>query len=369
MLERRIRLVVSDLHIGTGSARGRFNPHEDFHDDDRFAELLEYHTTGEYSDAAVELVINGDFFDLLKVRVGGVWTDKITEAIAVDKVRRCLDGHPVVVDALRSFLARGRTRLTYVPGNHDIEMMLPGPEVLFTQRAANEQDRHRIQFITRTDSYHLAEGIQIRHGHQFEAIHRFDYQNLMVARKGGEPVLALPWGSLFVLKVVNPAKLERHLVDHVAPLRRLLLGGIFFDFRFAVKFISKTIYHFIRTRFSRRGNILRRFVDTLRIFRDEMSPLAHFDRIAMRTLRRTQGVHTLITGHSHGPRCRMIEDGRLYINTGAWMKVINIGLQHLGQDSGPTYAHIETVGTMPPQTTLRRWYGRHKMARLIEYQG
>lgn len=366
---RRIRLVVSDFHLGTGSARGRFNPHEDFHDDERFAEFLDHHSNGEYADAHVELVINGDFLDLLKVRIGGVWTEDVTEAIAAEKVRLCLDGHPVVVEAFRRFLARGRTQITYIPGNHDIEMLLPGLQAIFTERVAAEADRRRVQFITHGDSYLLPEGIQIRHGHQLEAIHRFDYRNLLVSRKGGEPVLALPWGSLFVLKVVNPAKLDRHLVDHVVPLKRLLFAGLFFDFRFTVKFVARTVYHFVRTRFSRRGNILRRLVDTLRIFRDEISPLGQFDRAAMRALRRTQGVHTLITGHSHGPRCRTLEDGRLYINTGSWLKLINIDTQHLGQSSGPTYALVESVGNAPPRTSLRRWYGHHKLSRTIEYQG
>ena len=78
MHERQIRVVVSDFHLGTGSQRGSFNPYEDFHEDERFAEFLEYHTTGEFEDAHVELVLNGDILDLLKVRVGGIWPDAIT---------------------------------------------------------------------------------------------------------------------------------------------------------------------------------------------------------------------------------------------------------------------------------------------------
>jgi hypothetical protein len=169
--------------------------------------------------------------------------------------------------------------------------------------------------------------------------------------------------------VINPAKVERYLIDHILPLRRLMFAGLFLDFRFTLKFLFRTMYHFIRTRFSPHGNILRRFVDTLRIFRDEISPLAHFDRIAMRTLRRTQGVHTLITGHSHGPRCRLLENGKLYINTGSWIRLINLDLQHLGQDSGLTYALIESSEGRNPRSTLNRWYGSHKLTRTLEYHG
>ena len=369
MQERQIRVVVSDFHIGTGSPRGSFNPYEDFHEDERFAELLAHYTSGEYDEAHVELVLNGDIFDLLKVRVGGVWPDDVTETIAVEKLRQCIRGHSTVLDALHDFVSRGRTRVTYIPGNHDIELMLPGPQQELVERIAGEPDRHRVQFITRTDTYHLPEGIQIRHGHQWEAIHRYDYRNLTVSRHGRDPVIVQPWGSLFVLKVLNPAKMERYLIDHIVPLRRMLFLGMFLDFRFTVKTLFRTVYHFIRTRFSRRGNILRRFVDTLRIMRDEFSPLAEFDRIAMRTLRRTQGVHTLIAGHSHGPRCRVLENGKLYINTGSWVRILNLDLQHLGQDSGLTYAVVDSVDGREPRTTLNRWYGTHRISRTVEYQG
>jgi UDP-2,3-diacylglucosamine pyrophosphatase LpxH len=367
--ERQIRVVVSDFHMGTGSPRGSFNPYEDFHEDDRFAELLAYYTSGEYDEAHVELVLNGDILDLLKVRVGGIWPDAITETIATEKVKQCLNGHPTAFDALRDFLRRGRTRITYIPGNHDIEFMLPGPQAEFVARIAGEAERHRVQFVTRGESYHLPEGIQIRHGHQWEAIHRFDYRTLTVSRSGREPVLNLPWGSLFVLKVLNPAKMERYLIDHVIPLRRLMLGGLFLDFRFTVKTIFRTIYHFIRTRFSPHGNILRRFVDTLRIMRDEFSPLDDYDRQAMRTLRRTQGVHTIITGHSHGARCRVLENGKLYINTGSWVRILNLDLAHFGQDAGLTYATVELIDGREPHTALRRWYGSHQLTRTLEYHG
>ena len=89
----------------------------------------------------------------------------------------------------------------------------------------------------------------------------------------------------------------------------------------------------------------------------------------MRTLRRTQGVHTLITGHSHLSRCRVLENGKLYTNTGSWVRVLNLALAHLGQDSGLTYAVVESVAGRAPLTTLNRWYGSHKLTRTLEYQG
>jgi hypothetical protein len=68
----------------------------------------------------IELILAGDFLDLMKVPVGkdGKFSDEITEEIAEFKVNRCLTGHPKVCEALTSFLETTETTLTIVPGNH-----------------------------------------------------------------------------------------------------------------------------------------------------------------------------------------------------------------------------------------------------------
>jgi predicted phosphodiesterase len=68
-------------------------------------------------------------------------------------------------------------------------------------------------------------------------------------------------------------------------------------------------------------------------------------------------VHTLIVGHSHSPRMRALPSGKLLVNTGTWMDMINLDLRHLGQASGLTYALIEYSDEGKPQTSLMRWRG------------
>jgi predicted phosphodiesterase len=45
-------------------------------------------------------------------------------------------------------------------------------------------------------------------------------------------------------------------------------------------------------------------------------------------------VHTLIVGHSHQPRYKPFADGKLLVNTGTWVKMINLDLKHLGRPRG-----------------------------------
>ncbi len=364
---RLLRIVVSDLHLGTGMRPGALNPLEDFVHDERFAELLAHYDEVGGADREVELILNGDIFDLLKVKVGGRFPTEITDELATEKLRACLEGHPVWVRAVREFLSKPGRRVTYIPGNHDQEMWFKGPQGLLRRYVAAGEAGDRLRFITHTDSYHLPEGIQIRHGHQLEHIHRVDYRRMTIRRKDGTEVLALPWGSLWILEVMNPAKEQRTHIDRIQPLGRFLLGGILFDTRFVLRFLWRSLLYFLRRRVFTVRAWRERLRNLPRLLREEIGQLGGFDQAAIRALRRMRGVHTLIVGHSHGPRYLQLEDGKILVNTGTWMKMINLDIQHLGQDSGLTYALIEYDEEGRPRTRLMRWYGRRVLYEAIPY--
>ena len=362
-----IRLVVSDLHLGTGVQSGKLNPHEDFFEDDRFAEMLSHYDAQAGADCDIELILNGDIFDLLKVKVGGKWPTEITEEVASEKLRLCLEGHPRFVLALRRFVAAERRKLVYLPGNHDLDMWFSAPQEIFKRYVAPGTLGERVRFITASDTYYLPEGIQIRHGHQLERIHRIDYARPVRELGDGRKVLALPYGSLWILEVLNPVKLERNNVDRIQPLRLFLLGSMFFDPRFAIRFFLRAGFHLLR----RRIFTLRAWTERLRhlprILREEVFAMGGFDEAAVRYLQKLRGVHTLIVGHSHSPRFRVLPSSKVLVNTGTWMKMINLDLQHLGQDSGLTYALIEYPDDGSVRTRLMRWYGTQQPCEVVPY--
>ncbi len=363
---RFLRLVLSDLHLGTGIRRGELNTMEDFYHDDRFAELLEYYDRRAGDTAELEIILNGDIFDLLKVKVDGVWPVEVTPEIAAQKLRACLDGHPRFVRALRDLLSKPRRKITYLPGNHDLDMWLEAPQQLFRSYVAPDKE-DRVQFITSSDTYYLPEGIQIRHGHQFEKIHSVDYDRMTRQRPDGKVILNLPWGSLWILEVMNPAKAERNYVDRILPLNRFLLGALLFDTGFALRFLYRTIRYFLKHRVF----ALRAWTERIRklpqLVREEIFALRSYDDEAVQALRRTRGIHTLIVGHSHGPRFRNIDGNKLLVNTGTWMRMVNLDIRYLGQDSGLTYALVEYGDTGRPTTSLMRWHGKRAAAEMIPY--
>ena len=362
-----IRLVMSDLHLGTGVQSGRLNPHEDFYEDDRLAELLGYYDALAGSDTEIELIFNGDIFDLLKVKIDGVWPTEITEEIATEKLRLCLEGHPKVMLALRRLLAGARRRLVYLPGNHDLDMWFAAPQELFKRYVAPGELSERVRFITSSDTYSLPEGIQIRHGHQLERIHRVDYARMLRERSDGRRVLHLPYGSLWILEVLNPAKELRNNVDRIQPLRLFILGSFFFDPRFALRFLLRAGFHLLRRRIFTLRAWTERWRSLPRILREEVIAIGGYDEAARRYLQRLRGVHTLIVGHSHAPRFRVLPDSKVLVNTGTWMKMINLNLRYLGQDSGLTYALIEYPDDGSVRTRLMRWYGSHQACEIVPY--
>jgi UDP-2,3-diacylglucosamine pyrophosphatase LpxH len=368
MKRELIRLVVSDFHLGTGNPRGQFNPLEDFHEGERFVELLEHYTSGQYARHEVELILNGDIFDLLKVPLEGTYPDKVTEEMAARKLELALDGHPLFCDAIVRFLEHPGTRLVYLPGNHDIELLLPQVQEELLERCAPGDLAEKVTFITRSDTYYLPEGIQIRHGHQLESMNSFDYRNILLHRPGGPPVIDFPWGSLFSLKVIQPFKTERFHLDQVRPFKRYILYGLFFDTWFTVRILSKFVYYFFQTRFFETWRRQANFWATLRMLREEFGWVSHFDELVETLMRRSRGVDIIITGHSHQPRIKQLPDGRLYLNSGTWTHMISLDIHRIGQRPGLTYVTIEYDDDGRPQANLMRWRGKPREKQAIRYQ-
>src|SRR5512133_2415256 len=100
----KLKLVVSDFHLGKGPYRedGSVNVFEDFRQDGKFAEFLAYHCE-EWKGAEIELIVNGDFFNLLSLDLDGRMEEAITETMAVEKTEAILRGHPTAFNALTRF--------------------------------------------------------------------------------------------------------------------------------------------------------------------------------------------------------------------------------------------------------------------------
>src|SRR5437764_358433 len=120
----RARIVVSDLHLGEGKRNwdGSLNILEDFSVDSRFAEFIHFYSKA-YDE--VELVLNGNFFEMLRCRAVLDYPDILFETYAVELVRVAMDGHPQVMRALHQFMENPRHSMVYIIGEADAGVHWP----------------------------------------------------------------------------------------------------------------------------------------------------------------------------------------------------------------------------------------------------
>ncbi len=354
-LKQKYRLVVSDFHLGKGRyfRDGTQNILEDFIYDREFSEFLNYYRSGQFADAEVELVLNGDILNLLQIDTWGVHTHLITERSVTRAVQKITAGHPEFFQALRRFGAAPGHSITYIVGNHDVGMLWNGPRKVFAEACGTE-----VKFF---DVAYVKDGIYIEHGQQHESFARVDMQRPFVKRGLPEPVLSLPWGSLFVAIMMPSLKQERAHVDKVRPFSTFLSWTALHDFFWGIKTGWKVLLFIMDTVLLRRryqvGPGLATSIRTLR----EVTVYPNYDKIAIKILEENDDVYTVIFGHTHILRYRQWREGKEYYNEGTWNEVTNLDLSDYGTRTRLTYAFIEypPPGAQGgrPKTRIKEWKG------------
>jgi UDP-2,3-diacylglucosamine pyrophosphatase LpxH len=363
MRRGKFKLVVSDFHLGKGRvfADGTQNILEDFIYDREFADFLDYHRRGIYEDAEVELVLNGDILNLLQIDTWGVHTHLFTESSVVRAVERIVRGHPIFFQALKRFAATPGHTVTYIVGNHDAGMLWPGAKNAFTEAVGAQ-----VQFY---DERMICDGLHIEHGQQYEKFAAVDMKRPFISRGLPEPVLNLPWGSLFVAVLLPQIKQERPHVDKVRPfatfLRWVVINDLWWGLKTAVsivKFVVDTIL--LRSRFQ-----IRQGVQATLSLLSEITLYPNYDRIARKILKENADVHTVIFGHTHILRHRRFHEGKEYFNEGTWNEATNLFLDDYGKQTRLTYAFIEYPDPESPDAALTQTAAGRPRTRIKVWNG
>lgn len=361
----RIKVIISDCHLSGGRIfEGALNPHEDFHFDEEMVEFIRHFSQGEYGErngqpVDVELFINGDFFDFLNVPYEGEFEDIITEEIAVHKVQAMIQGHPRVMAALREFAFKPGKRITYMIGNHDADLFFPKVREIITRA----WDPHgafpsqKVELIADKDRVRWEGGVEVHHGNQFEAMHVLNFEKPLLDTSSDKPVLNIPWGSFYVLKIVNRMKMEREYLDKVRPIRLFIFVSLLFDPWFTIRYLFLSGFYFLKTRFiyspKRRSSIK----VTAKILKEQSTNvLLDLEAEARLLLDENTDINTVIFGHTHKPMQKIWPDGKQYINTGTWTKMINLDLRNLGRQFALTFALVR-IADGQAACELRQWNG------------
>jgi UDP-2,3-diacylglucosamine pyrophosphatase LpxH len=355
----RAIVVISDCHLSAGKVfEGKLNPHEDFVFDDEMAEFIEFHSSGDYgSGVEVELVLAGDYFDFLNVPINGAFDDAVTEEVAVEKAKAMLAGHPKVMNAIREFASQPLKKVTYLIGNHDADLVFEGVREVIT-RAWDPDGNYpsdKVELIGDRDRISYEEGLEIHHGNQHEVGSEIDFSKPFTQGRRGKKYLRLPWSSAYVLKVVNRLKWERSYLDKVRPIKVFLLFGLVLDPLFTIRFAFLSTFYFIKTRLAAsfaKGGIRR----NVKHVQTETRVFQTLEAESRQILEASPHLKTVIMGHTHRPMDVRYPDGKQYINTGTWTRMINLDWQSWGQNASRTYALVEFRG-QKFDAELRVWNG------------
>ena len=174
-------LVISDLHLGAGHEyKGRKNHLEDFHSDKELVDFLHYYSSGSYENTEVELIINGDFLDLLAVPFVPFFEDEFwSEEAALAKLEIILDAHTEVFDALNQFLSTKNKKVLYIIGNHDAELLFDSLKAKIFD-VIKKENREKFTLTNDLQLYSPIKGVYLQHGHEYEEAHHFSEENNII---------------------------------------------------------------------------------------------------------------------------------------------------------------------------------------------
>lgn len=208
--------VVSDLHLADG------HPILDGFGQEQQAAfeglLRATKPGGSLSDASdTELVINGDCFDFLTTPP--YLSDGITTpAITCEKITAIVARHGAFFESLRSFLNAPGRHVTFIPGNHDIELVFPAAQARICEAICGHERAANIAF-SKARYYRPAPDVYIEHGNHY------DFWNFAPgvwdddgrALDPAPEKLALPVGTQYFQRVSSPISVAYPYFDHVDP--------------------------------------------------------------------------------------------------------------------------------------------------------
>jgi UDP-2,3-diacylglucosamine pyrophosphatase LpxH len=344
-------LVISDLHLGAGLiVNKRKNVLEDFHYDKELIEFIEYHSGGHYQGREVELIINGDFFDLLAVPFVPYFDDEFwSEKAALDKLKMIISAHPGVIDALKDFLSFPGNRLVYIIGNHDAELVFDSLRSYIIDLFP-EQDQHKFKILLNTDSLYIPEeGIVLKHGHEYEMAHHFDPVTSIVTDVQGVKYFIPPWGSYYVTRVINKFKEGRDYINAVRPINKFLINGIIYDFLYTLRFMFANAYYFMMVRFVMIFKQNKGIFEVLKHVKTEIQLFQNYEALTESYVTGNENVKALIVGHTHDPIFREYDDGSIFINTGTWTKMYNLDFGKNFYGARLTFAKVDVNEKQIPE--------------------
>ncbi len=217
-----VKLVVSDLHLadGTSILDCFTNQQQTAFEGLLIAASPAVNAPFRHSED-VEIIINGDCFDFL-VTTPYTSHETVDITAAVQKIDKIIAAHPAFFVALRTFLVYPNRSITFITGNHDLELCFAEVRTrISTAIIGNDdiQEEERIYFCP-TRFYRPLPDIHIEHGNHY------DFWNHAIQglwNEQGQPLdrnpetITLSVGSRYFQRAANPINISYAYFDHLDP--------------------------------------------------------------------------------------------------------------------------------------------------------
>lgn len=205
-------VAFSDIEMGAGG------PFDDFPRSDFLADLIRGYGREPYRWLSVDLVFNGDTFDLLKTGFRGGYPHHVTREIALEKMAQVAKAHPSFFQSVGEFLAEdpGRRTASFVVGNHDMELFFPEVRAMICERLGTANG---VEFPGLSTSFGR---LHVEHGSQHDPLFRIDPERPLVEGRNGEKLLNLSWASVALLDVAIPLQPLLYHHDRLKPKELVL---------------------------------------------------------------------------------------------------------------------------------------------------
>jgi UDP-2,3-diacylglucosamine pyrophosphatase LpxH len=196
------RVIISDLHLGAGDRLDDF---------DADAELSTFILTYVAGTDPTELILAGDSFEFLQVRLPDLSDFEWSGEAAARRLGAIIAAHAEPIAALRVFLDQPGNQLTMLIGNHDFELHYAKAKARLREALGLAEGDPRLRFgLTYSGG-----GLYIDHGMQFDPWNRF--ANVACISEPFEVVR----GTRMVKEVINPLEDDQielaTLIDNVKP--------------------------------------------------------------------------------------------------------------------------------------------------------
>ena len=198
--------ILGDIEMGAGTLT------DDFISDKALSSLILQFAEKKHE---VDLILNGDTFDLLKcpyiVDNQLTYPRYNTEEVSVGKIRSIYESHPRVFEALRDFVKNSKHKVYFIIGNHDQDLLYKG--VKREIRKILKGSKRNVCFRLKYNQHK----VYVEHGQQYDFLNRMNPERLFLHFKG-RILLNVPWISYGIITRFLTLKEQRPFLERINPL-------------------------------------------------------------------------------------------------------------------------------------------------------